>query len=266
MDRPDDGESKSAGLGRSWRSPMGNAPAWSHSRCSAMSRPSAVPANAAAERGLDGLLEPPQRPVRPARISPPPAGSDRRIGLPGADCQGLAHHPLDEPGSGPPSGRRRDRPGHQRSNGPDILERGGPPAASHAVLADVSDRRRFKERAEKILWCYTNADAVGPAGLSGWSVPTRSPTSRSWNDIRAGHAIPGSIEQREFDYTRHGTVIILVFLIVHSGRMEAVCFDDKSAGRYVQELSAFRARHRHLRGVYLIHDNDPTHTAAKTSD
>ena len=46
--------------------------------------------------------------------------------------------------------------------------------------------------------------------------------------------------------------------------MEAACFDAKSAEHYVQELRAFRHRHRHLRGVYLIHDNDPTHTAAKT--
>jgi len=64
------------------------------------------------------------------------------------------------------------------------------------------------------------------------------------------HAIPGSIAQREFDYTRHGTVNILVFLIVHSGRMEAACLDAKSAERYVRQLRAFRHRHRHLRGVY----------------
>ena len=40
----------------------------------------------------------------------------------------------------------------------------------------------------------------------------------------------------------------------------------QSAERYVRELKAFRHRHRHLRGIYLIHDNDPTHTAAKTRD
>jgi hypothetical protein len=79
-------------------------------------------------------------------------------------------------------------------------------------------------------------------------------------------SIPGSIAQREFDYTRHGTVNILFFLIVHNGRMEAVCFNSKSADRYVRELKAFRRRHRHLRGAYLIHDNDPTHTAGKTAD
>ncbi len=33
-------------------------------------------------------------------------------------------------------------------------------------------------------------------------------------------AIPGSIEQQEFDYTRHGTVNMLVFLVVHTGLME----------------------------------------------
>ena len=105
-----------------------------------------------------------------------------------------------------------------------------------------------------------------PGGASGWSVPMRNPTSKSWNDIPSGIRSPGSIAQREFDYTRHGTVNILFFLIVHSGQMEAACFDAKSAEHYVQELRAFRHRHRHLRGVYLIHDNDPTHTAAKTRD
>jgi hypothetical protein len=79
-------------------------------------------------------------------------------------------------------------------------------------------------------------------------------------------SVSGSIEQREYDSTRHGTVNILVFLIVYSGRMEATCFDAKSAERYVGEWDGFRRRHRHLRGVDLIHDHDPTHTAAKTRD
>jgi hypothetical protein len=44
--------------------------------------------------GLAGLLAPPCRSGHPGRISPPPAGSDRRLGLPGADRQGPAYHPL----------------------------------------------------------------------------------------------------------------------------------------------------------------------------
>ena len=62
-------------------------------------------------------------------------------------------------------------------------------------------------------------------------------------------SIPGSIEQQEFEYTRHGTVNILNFLIVHSGLMEATCIETKDAKHYVEELKSFRSRHRHLRVV-----------------
>ncbi len=79
-------------------------------------------------------------------------------------------------------------------------------------------------------------------------------------------SIPGSIEQREFEYTRHGTVNILNFLIVHSGRMEATCVETKDAAHYIEELERFRHRHHHLRGVYLIHDGDPGHTAGLTRE
>src|SRR3954464_7267511 len=48
------------------------------------------------DTGLRGLLEEPQRPGRPARISPPPARADRRTGLPGTGRQGPAYHPLVE--------------------------------------------------------------------------------------------------------------------------------------------------------------------------
>src|SRR5262245_30189293 len=46
------------------------------------------------EDGLHGLLDTPQRPGRPIRISPPPAGPGRRARLPGTGRQGPAHHAL----------------------------------------------------------------------------------------------------------------------------------------------------------------------------
>jgi hypothetical protein len=122
---------------------------------------------------------------------------------------------------------------------------------------------QFKERAEKVLWCYANAERLARRGI--WVVcADEKPNFQVLERHPSRPSIPGSIAQREFDYTRHGTVNILFFLIVHSGRMEAVCFDSKGADRYVRELKAFRRRHRHVRGVYLIHDNDPTHTAGKS--
>lgn len=123
----------------------------------------------------------------------------------------------------------------------------------------------FKERAEKVLWCYANAERLARRGI--WVVcADEKPNFQILERHPIRHAVPGAIERREFDYTRHGTVNILFFLAVHSGRMEAVCFDAKSADRYVRELTAFRQRHCDLRGVYLIHDNDPTHTAGKARD
>jgi len=61
----------------------------------------------------------------------------------------------------------------------------------------------FKERAEQVLWCYANAARLADQGI--WvvcvdEIPTFQVLER--NPIR--RAIPGSIEQQEFDYTRHG--------------------------------------------------------------
>jgi hypothetical protein len=120
---------------------------------------------------------------------------------------------------------------------------------------------QFKERAEKVLWCYANAERLLELGywvvcvdeIPNFQILERDPIRR---------AIPGSIEQREFEYVRHGTINLLMFLVVHSGKMKTVCLDLKSAKNYVRELRRFRNNHRQLKGIYLIHDCDPTHTAA----
>ena len=121
----------------------------------------------------------------------------------------------------------------------------------------------FKQRAEKVLWCYSNALRLAEQGV--WHVcvdeiPNRQVLER--HPIR--RAIPGSIEQQEFEYIRHGTVNILVFLIVHTGQMQAMIVEKKDAAHYIQALQRFRQQHRHLKGVFLIQDGDPSHTAGNT--
>jgi hypothetical protein len=106
---------------------------------------------------------------------------------------------------------------------------------------------RFKERAEKVLWCYANAERLAERGI--WVVCTDEMPNKQVlerNPIR--RAIPGSIEQREFEYTRHGTVNILTFLIVHTGEMEAVILEANDAEHYLPALEGFREEHRKLRG------------------
>jgi DDE superfamily endonuclease len=122
----------------------------------------------------------------------------------------------------------------------------------------------FKKRAERVLWCYANAGKLAARGL--WVVCVDEiPNFQILERRPRRRAIPGSIEQQEFEYTRHGTVNLLLFLIVHTGRMELAVEATKDAKEYIGQLKAFRRRHRGLKGVFLIQDGDPSHTAAETA-
>ena len=122
---------------------------------------------------------------------------------------------------------------------------------------------RFKERAEQVLWCYANAARLADQGV--WvvcvdEIPTFQVLER--NPIR--RAIPGSIEQQEFDYSRHGTVNLLVFLVVHSGLMELAILAKNDHEHYLPELELFRRHHKEMQGVFLIQDGGPSHVANGT--
>lgn len=121
---------------------------------------------------------------------------------------------------------------------------------------------RFKERAEKVPRCYANAARLARRGA--WVVcADEVPNFQALGREPIRRAVPGEVERMGFEYVRHGTVDILAFLAAHRGRMEATCPGRNDADHYVAALKAFRRRHR-LRGVYLIHDNGPSHIAAAT--
>ena len=121
----------------------------------------------------------------------------------------------------------------------------------------------FKQRAEKVLWCYANAERLARQGI--WVVCVdEMPNLQVLERHPIRRAIPGSIEQQEFEYTRHSTVNILMFLVVHTGQMQAMYLESKDALHYIAALKRFRRRHNHLRGIFLIQDGDPSHTAEQT--
>jgi hypothetical protein len=150
------------------------------------------------------------------------------------------------------------------------------PATVRRILADVDlqpHRTRYwktarldarsKERAEQVLWCYANADRLAERGI--WVVAVDEiPTFQVLEREPIRRAIPGSIEQQEFDYTRHGTVNMLLFLVVHSGLMELAFLAKNDREHYLPELELFRRQHKELQGVFLIQDGGASHVAAAT--
>ena len=123
---------------------------------------------------------------------------------------------------------------------------------------------RFKERAEKVLWCYAHAGRLAHAGIGTVAVD-EMPNLQVLERQPIRRALPGSIEQQEFEYTRHGTVNLLLFLIIPTGHMEVVVEAKKDAAHYIRELSDFRGRHPEWKGMYLIQDGDPSHTSGDTA-
>jgi transposase len=122
---------------------------------------------------------------------------------------------------------------------------------------------KFKERAEQVLWCYGNAARLADQGI--WVVCVDEiPTFQVLERQPIRRAIPGSIEQQEFDYTRHGTVNLLLFLIVHTGLMHLAFLDENNQEHYIPELELFHRQHKELKEVFLIQDNGASHIGAKT--
>src|SRR5947208_14354746 len=97
---------------------------------------------------------------------------------------------------------------------------------------------RFLEMEDQDHWCYANAARLAEQGV--WVVCVDEiPTFQVLERDPIRRAIPGAIEQQEFDYTRHGTVNMLVFLVVHSGLMDLAFLASNDAEHYQVELKLF---------------------------
>lgn len=196
---------RSAALGRSWRWLKGSAPASWPSRCSAMSEPSAALACATANAGLTDSWNPSRD--RAARSGFPPLQRAQIVELaclePIAQGLHITHWT-------------------SKDLALQAVERGIVPTISDRTVRTTLNRvdlqphrtrywrtshidAQFKERAAKVLWCYANAERLARRGICVVCADER-PNFQVLERHPSRHAVPGSIAQREFDYTRHGTV------------------------------------------------------------
>ena len=258
---------RSAVPGSSWRSPPESAGRRSPPTCSVMRPPSGGPAVATSAPACRGYSPTVGRGTPAATSGFPPLQRAQVVALaclePVAKGLHITHWSLEDlarqivldgivPAISPSTVRRI-------LNGVDLQ----PHRTRYWRTARLD--ARFKERAEKVLWCYANAERLAKQGL--WVICTDEMPNRQVlerHPIR--RSIPGSIEQQEFEYTRHGTVNLLTFLIVHTGEMEAVCLEANDAAHYIPALERFRREHRKRRGIFLVHDGGASHIAAKTDD
>jgi hypothetical protein len=256
---------KSAAPGRSRRSPRGNGPrpsphTWSATpvRCGALAGATRRPGCAASSKSPN---------ARDARPGFPPLQRAQIVELACLEPVATGLHITHRSSEGP--ARQAVTEGIVGSISPRtvrlILDRVDLQPHRTRYWRTTRLDPRFKARAEEVLWCYGDAERLARRGywvvcadeVPNFQVLERRPIRRS---------VPGSIEQREFDYTRHGTVNLLAFLVVHTGRMRAVVLERDDAANYIPALEEFRRRHRRLRGVYLIHDGGPSHISGSTAE
>ena len=122
----------------------------------------------------------------------------------------------------------------------------------------------FKNRAEQILWCYEQVERLAAEGYLVVCVDEKPNIQVLERTCPSRCPRPGSVRRVEFEYVRHGTVNMLFYLYVHSGRMVGHCLPRNDADHYIASLECFRQAHRDVQGVYLIQDNGSSHIAAAT--
>jgi transposase len=161
------------------------------------------------------------------------------------------------------------------------IERGLAPKIAHSTVslilraADLQPHRSrywrtptlnadFMKRAASVLWCYERASKLAKNGEFVLCLDEKPNLQvlerrRPTRPMRAGQ-----IERREFEYIRHGTVNLLVALVVHTGRMRAWCLDSTDGEHLRAILPEVFRDHRRMRRIHLIWDGSPSHTAAET--
>ena len=128
-------------------------------------------------------------------------------------------------GSSRPSAPERSAdPGRRRS-----------PTAPDPLLADRPARRPVQERAEKVLWCYANAERLARGGIGrlhrrdAQQPGARTPADPS-GDPRLDRA--AGVRVHPARDGQHPA-----FLVVHTGRMEAACLGANTAEQYIPALA-----------------------------
>ncbi len=121
------------------------------------------------------------------------------------------------------------------------------------------------ERALKILWYYERIDHFWQRGeviLCGDEKPNIQVLERK-RPIQLMQ--PRHTEIQEFEYIRHGTVILLAGLTVYNGRMWVGCLDKNDGERFRPALCRWLHPYGWAKRIHVILDNWSSHVSEETT-
>jgi hypothetical protein len=124
----------------------------------------------------------------------------------------------------------------------------------------------FRERASRILWLYERVEWLHERGEVVLALDEKPNIQVLERCAPARLMRPGEIERREFEYLRHGTVNLLVALVVHSGKMRGWCLPTNDSYHLCRVLPRFFYKYREARRIHLIWDGGSSHISGYTQE
>lgn len=117
----------------------------------------------------------------------------------------------------------------------------------------------FTSRAGQILWCYERVLWLHRRGELVICVDEK-PNIQALSHLKPTQPMSaGHIARREFEYKRHGTVVLLVAMNVYDGKMWGSCLDANDHDHFLWALGQIGRRWARARRIHLIMDNGSSH-------
>lgn len=117
----------------------------------------------------------------------------------------------------------------------------------------------FTARAAQILWCYERALWLHKRGEVVICVDEK-PNIQALSRLKPTQPMSaGQIARREFEYKRHGTVVLVVALNVVTGLMWGSCLEANNHEEFLWALRQISRRWSRAHRIHLIMDNGSAH-------
>ncbi len=120
------------------------------------------------------------------------------------------------------------------------------------------------QRALKILWVYERIEWLWQRGEVVLALDEKPSLQVLERCAPTQPVRPGQIERQEFEYTRHGTVNLLVGLNVYTGGMWAECPERNDSAHFQPALRRYLHPYGWAKRIHLVLDEGPSHVSAST--